>query len=117
MRDLKPLLLLVVLSGMTALAGGAAPDAAPPGAAAKPPEAPIRPVTETLFGRQVTDNYRYMEALDPATIEWMKEQGAYTRRVLDEIKPLARLRTDIAKILGKLWIDPGLRHLWRSPVL
>ena len=107
MRDLKPLLLLVVLSGMTALAGGAAPDAAPPGAAAKPPEAPIRPVTETLFGRQVTDNYRYMEALDPATIEWMKEQGAYTRRVLDEIKPLARLRTDIGKFSASFGLIQG----------
>jgi len=48
-----------------------------------PPDAPVKPVTEMLWGRKVTDNYRYMEALDPATLDWMKVQGAHTRSVLD----------------------------------
>ncbi len=30
---------------------------------AKPPAAPVKPVSETLWGQRVTDNYRYMEAL------------------------------------------------------
>ena len=34
----------------------------------KPPAAPVKPVIESLWGRKVTDDYRYMEALDPATI-------------------------------------------------
>src|ERR1700744_1611509 len=63
----------------------------------KPAAAPIKPVVETLFGRKITDNYRYMEALDPTTLEWMKSQGAYTRSLLDSIKPLAHLKTDVAK--------------------
>ena len=37
----------------------------------------VKPVTETLWGRKVTDNYRYMEALDPATIAWMKARRAH----------------------------------------
>ena len=83
------MVLLVALSGASALrhSAVAAPDATAP---AKPPEAPVKPVTETLFGRQVTDKYRYMEALDPATLEWMKGQGAYTRAVLDEIQIRSR---------------------------
>lgn len=43
---------------------------------AKPAPAPVKPVTETLWGKQVTDNYRYMEALGPQTVVWIKEQGA-----------------------------------------
>jgi prolyl oligopeptidase len=62
-----------------------------------PPAAPVKPVTETLWGQKVTDDYRYMEALDPATIDWMKAQGAYTRSVLDGIKPLANLKAEVAK--------------------
>lgn len=65
-------------------------------AATKPAPAPVKPVTETLWGKKVTDNYRYMEALDPATLDWMKAQGHYTRTVLDSIKPLADLKTRVA---------------------
>src|SRR5450631_54105 len=72
-----------------------------------PPAAQVIPVTETFWGRKVTDNYRYMEALDPATIEWMKTQGAYTRSVLDGIKPLANLRTDVAKFSASFGLVQG----------
>ena len=61
---------------------------APVGTFNKPADAPIRPVTETLWGRKVTDDYRYMEEQKPDTMAWMKAQGAYTRSVLDAIAPL-----------------------------
>jgi prolyl oligopeptidase len=73
----------------------------------KPPAAPIKPVTETLWGRRVTDNYRYMEVLDPPTLAWMKAQGAYTRSVLDEIKPLAHLKTEVAKFSASFGLIQG----------
>jgi prolyl oligopeptidase len=66
----------------------------------KPPQAPVKPVTETMFGQSVTDNYRYMEALDPSTIDWMKAQGTYTRSVLDAIKPLGHLQDEVSKFTG-----------------
>lgn len=69
---------------------------APIGHLAKPQPAPIRPVTETLWGKKVTDNYRYMEGLEPSTIAWMKSEGAYTRAVLDGIHPLAALEAKVA---------------------
>lgn len=108
MRDLKHVILLVALTGVTALGSAIAePDAVSTASAAKPAEAPLKPVTETLWGRQVTDNYRYMETLDPTTIAWMKAQGAYTRRLLDAIKPLARLKTDIGKFSASFGLIQG----------
>ena len=70
----------------------------------------MKPVVETLFGRKITDNYRYMEALDPATIEWMKSQGAYTRSVLDSIKPLARLKIEVEKFSASFGLIQGYVH-------
>ena len=72
-----------------------------------PAAAKVVPVTETLWGRKVTDNYRYMEALDPATIEWMKRQGDYTRSVLDGIKPLENLKAEVAKFSASFGLVQG----------
>jgi prolyl oligopeptidase len=68
------------------------------------------PVVETLFGRRITDNYRYMEALDPATIEWMKSQGTYTRSLLDSIRPLAQLKLDAEKFSASFGLIQGYVH-------
>jgi prolyl oligopeptidase len=78
-----------------------------PAATVKPPPAPVKPVVETLWGRAVTDDYRYMEALGPDTITWMKAQGAYTRAVLDGIGPLAKLKTDVAAFTGSFGVVQG----------
>ena len=74
---------------------------------AGPPAAEIKPVTETFFGRQVTDNYRYMETLDPTTVAWMKAQGAYARSTLDAIKPLAALKAEVASFTGSFGLVTG----------
>lgn len=65
-------------------------------AADKPRNAAAMPVTETLWGQKVTDNYRYMEQAGPETMDWMKAQGAYTRSVIDSIKPRAALGERVA---------------------
>ena len=55
-------------------------------AADSQPKAPIRPVTDTYFGTEVVDNYRYLENLkDPEVQGWMKAQAAFTRGALDAI--------------------------------
>jgi len=66
---------------------GVGPDPAVP---------PVQAVTETLHGVTITDNYRYMEAMDAATVAWIKAQGVHTRRVLDAIKPLPALQVRVA---------------------
>src|SRR6266478_5663531 len=73
----------------------------------KPPAAQVLPVTETLWGRKITDDYRYMEALDPSTTAWMRAQGAYTRSVLDGIKPLAQLKTQVARFSASFGLIQG----------
>src|SRR5664279_2969244 len=73
----------------------------------QPPVAPVKPVTDTLWGRKVTDDYRYMEALGPSTVRWMKAQGAYTRSVLDGIKPLASLKADVARFSASFGLIQG----------
>jgi prolyl oligopeptidase len=80
---------------------------APLGAPSQPTPAPVKPVTETLWGKQVTDNYRYMEALDPSTISWMKAQSAYTRSILDAIPRRAALEAKIATFTGSFGFTQG----------
>jgi len=75
-----------------------------------PAAAPVKPMVETLFGRKITDNYRYMEALDASTIAWMKSQGDYTRSLLDSIKPLAPLKIDVAKFSASFGLIQGYVH-------
>jgi prolyl oligopeptidase len=53
--------------------------------AAGPPIAPVRPVTETLWGTQVTDPYRWMEAEGPEWKAYALAEGAYAKQVLDAI--------------------------------
>jgi prolyl oligopeptidase len=98
MRDVK-----LVLMGAVLLLGSMDSIASEQ----KPQPAPVKPVTETLWGRKVTDDYRYMETLDPSTIAWMKAQGAYTRSVLDSIKPLAPLKTAVAKFTASFGLVQG----------
>ncbi len=80
---------------------------APVGHLAKPHLAAVKPVTEKIWGRQVTDNYRYMETLDPATIAWMKAQGAYTRSLLDGIEPRAALEKRISAFTASFGFVQG----------
>lgn len=76
-------------------------------AGAPPAPAPIKPVTDTLYGVKVTENYRYMEDLDPATLAWMKAEGAYTRKVLDAIAPLAALQKRVSAFTGSFGFVQG----------
>src|ERR1700748_477291 len=73
---------------------------APSGMQLHEAQAPVNPITETLWGTRVTDNYRYMEALAPSTVAWIKAQGDYTRSVLDSIPPRVALEAKIAAFTG-----------------
>jgi prolyl oligopeptidase len=85
----------------------AADPLAPIGAPPKPGPAAVKPVTETLFGQQVTDNYRYMEQMDADTTAWMKSQGAYTRAVVDSVAPRAELGKRVSAFTGSFGLIQG----------
>ena len=74
---------LPVLTAGNALPGGGAVlhDSVP-----GPPVAQVRPVTDTYFGTEVVDPYRYLENLaDPQVQAWMKGQADFTRATLDAL--------------------------------
>jgi prolyl oligopeptidase len=73
-----------VVAAMLATAASAGERVTPVGVP-PPPAAAVKPVTEDYFGTSVTDNYRYMEAMDADTQAWMLAQGARTRGVFDSI--------------------------------
>ncbi|WHZ19730.1 MAG: Prolyl endopeptidase [Rhodanobacteraceae bacterium] len=99
--------ILALALAAPASAQRAADPLAPLGVGAPPRTAPVKPVTETLWGVKVTDDYRYMEKLDPATLAWMKGEGAYTRKVLDAISPLSALQKRVSAFTGSFGFVQG----------
>lgn len=70
-----------------------------PTAPAPPAPPPVKPVTETLYGRTIADPYRYMEnEKDQSVIQWMKEEGRYTRGLLDSQPEHAALLARISAL-------------------
>lgn len=59
----------------------AAPSVAP--APSGPPAAPVRPVRDVYFGKEVIDPYRWMESDSPEFAGWMKAEADHTRRTID----------------------------------
>jgi len=78
--------------------------AAPPAAApAAPPVARVEPVTDTHFGEQVVDRYRWMENdKDPDWLPFLKAQNAYARSVLDAPPLRAELLARIRQLSGDI---------------
>ena len=87
---LRACLLLIVA---TAGCSGATPPA--PSSIAPPPVTRVAPVTETLHGISVTDDYRWLEGdnadpqspgrMTPEVTAWTDNQERYTRSVLDAL--------------------------------
>lgn len=52
----------------------------------KPSLAKVDPVTDSYFGKEIQDPYRYMENLQDTLVQsWLKEQADYSRSILDRI--------------------------------
>jgi prolyl oligopeptidase len=86
---------VALVCGMIAFAPIAA--ASLPG---QPPVPAAKPVTETIFGQKVTDNYRYFELQGPAVTDWMKAEGRFTRRYLDAIPQHAEILQRLGAMTG-----------------
>jgi prolyl oligopeptidase len=75
-----------LMASSAALAGVvAAPGLALAQSPSGPPVAPVRPVTEVLWGVSVTDPYRWMEAEGPEWKSYALAEGDYARRVLGAV--------------------------------
>ena len=66
---------------------------------AQPPKAPSQPVTETFFGKQVTDPYRNLENLEDSSIlNWYKAEAAYTEEELKKLPQRERIYREIKEL-------------------
>ena len=54
-------------------------------ALAADPAARIQPVTSSLYGDRIVDNYRWMEKVDPEFVTWAKAEDARTRSELQSL--------------------------------
>jgi len=79
----------------------------PAGAPPQPAVLAPQPLTETLYGQTITDNYRFIEKQDPSTIAWMKAQGAYTRAIIDAIPGRAELGKRVSAFTGSFGFIDG----------
>ena len=74
--------------------------AASPTTTAEPPRAKTVPVEETLHGQKIIDPYRWMENADsPETQEYVRQQLAHTRGVLDPLPGRAKIHARVAELL------------------
>ena len=90
---------LKLLSPRNSTAGLAVAALCAMATAAEPPTAPIREVVDTIHGVAVKDPYRYLEDVkSPEVQAWMKAEGDFARKTLDNIESRARLEARITAL-------------------
>src|SRR6267378_5333292 len=74
-----------------------AADAATPSG---PPKAKVAPVEDTVQGHKIVDPYRYLEnGDDPDTKQYVEQQLAYTRSLLDPLPGRDRINARLSQLL------------------
>jgi len=68
---------------------------------ARPPLTEAEPVVDILHGLAIEDPYRWLEDHDsPRTKEWIAEQTAYTRQLLDALPGQDRIRRRVEELMA-----------------
>ncbi len=66
----------------------------------KPPATTQQPVTDDYFGHKVVDPYRWLEdSNSPETQQWVGDQLAYTRSILDKLPGRDQMHARLTKLL------------------
>lgn len=89
--SLSPAILLVFAGSVAAQPG-------------EPPATEVRTVTEEIHGREIRDDYRWLEGdekgeMTPELADWTDAQNAYTRQVLDAIPGRAELEARLRELM------------------
>ena len=70
-------------------------------APAAPPKAAEKPVIDMYHGIKVLDNYRWLEdGKSPETQNWVKQEMAYTRGILDQLAGREGIRKRLTELLS-----------------
>jgi prolyl oligopeptidase len=65
-----------------------------------PPKAKVSPVEDTVQGHKIVDRYRYLEdGNDPDTKQYVEQQLAYTRSILDPLPGRDRINSRLSQLL------------------
>jgi len=68
---------------------------------AAPPKARVEVVEDTVHGHRISDSYRWLEdAGSPATQEFVRQQLAYTRGMLDPLPGRDRINQELTQLLS-----------------
>src|SRR5258708_5715534 len=72
-----------------------------------PPKAKVAPVEDTVQGHKIVDRYRYLEdGNDPDTKQYVEQQLAYTRSVLDPLPGRDKINARLSQLLTIGTIGP-----------
>jgi prolyl oligopeptidase len=93
-------LLWIFVSLLLLVAALWAEDGASITTAAGPPKATPKPVEDTLHGHKIVDPYRYLEdSSSPETQEYVREELAYTRSLLDPLPGRDKIHARLEQLL------------------
>jgi prolyl oligopeptidase len=96
-RGLLVFLAVFFLSCAATLLAEDSPSAPSPGG---PPKAKVAPVEDTVQGRKIVDRYRYLEnGNDPDTKQFVEQQLAYTRSMLDPLPGRDKTNQRLSQLL------------------
>ena len=74
--------------------------AADPTVSSGPPKAKVAPVEDTVQGHKIVDRYRYLEnGDDPDTKQYVEQELAYTRSLLDPLPGRDRINARLSQLL------------------
>ena len=87
-------LLFIVLAGLALVEAEDAP------VSSGPPRAKVAPVEDTVQGHKIVDPYRYLEnANDPDTKQYVEQEMAYTRSMLDPLSGRDKINARLSQLL------------------
>ena len=97
MRGGLPLLFLSLLLVIAAISVVHANDVK---VSSGPPHAKVAPVEDTIQGHKIVDPYRYLENVnDPDTKQYVEEELAYTRSILDPLPGRDKINARLSQLL------------------
>ena len=92
---------LLFLSFLVSIAATAIAEDAMKPTPAKFPLAPQKPVVDEVQGRKITDPYRWLEdAASPETEQWVGDEMAYTRSLLDPLPGRDQLHQRLTDLMS-----------------
>jgi prolyl oligopeptidase len=95
------LISLLVSFGLLAAAVYAANDSKTSAAPSGPPKTEKRPLTESLHGVDITDNYRWLEdGTSPETQKWVEQEMSYTSSILNPLPGREAIHKRLTELLS-----------------